>query len=298
MYKIKHIILVLMNKYFLNFLPDKLFLQLKYFLIFNEKLDLNNPLTFNQKLQWLKLYDRQDIYTNMVDKYEAKENLSKIIDKKYFIPTIGIYNNFDEINFDKLPEKFVIKCTHDSGGLIICKDKKNLDKKNAKKKINKCLKKNYYLMHREWPYKNIKPRILIEKYMSDNNSEDLIDYKVMCFNGTPQYIFTCTERYSPEGLKVTFFDTQWKKQSFQRHYPSSSKKIKKPENLQLMLELSKKLSSNIPFVRVDWYEINGNLYFGELTFYPGAGNEEFTPKEWDYKLGELINLDSVNKYEK
>ena len=185
----------------------------------------------------------------------------------------------------------MIKCNHDSGGLVICKDKSKLDIESARKKINKSLKTNYYYSGREWPYKNVKPKIIIEKYMEDNVNKELIDYKFMCFDGEPKLSFTCSERYK-DGLKVTFFDLDWNKLPFERHYPSSNRKIKKPLNYDLMLEFSKILSDNIPFVRVDWYEINGKLYFGEMTFYPGSGYEEFKPLEWDKKIGDLIKLPS------
>lgn len=291
MLKINQIILILMNKYFFNFLPDKQYLKLQYFLTFNKRLNLNNPKTFNEKMQWLKLYDRKDIYTTMVDKYEIKKFVANIVGEKYIIPTLGIYDKFDDIDFNKLPNQFVIKCTHDSGGLVICKDKNKIELKKAKNKIKKSLSKNYYLMHREWPYKNVKPRIIIEKYMEDSSTTQLNDYKIMCFNGEPKCSFVCTNRDNKElGLAVTFFDLNWNKMPFERHYRSSNDYIKKPVNYKKMLELSKELAKDIPFVRVDWYEINGKLYFGELTFYPGAGLEEFTPEKWDYKLGEMIKL--------
>ena len=254
------------------------------------KLNLDTPQTFNEKLQWLKLYDRNPDYTKMVDKYEVRKYIKEKIGEEYLIPLIDVYDKFDDIDFDKLPNQFVIKCTHDSGGLVICKDKNNLHVKAAKKKINKFMKRNYYKVHREWPYKNVKPRIIIEKYMEDTKAKELVDYKFMCFDGEPKLSFTCSERYN-NGLKVTFFDLDWNKLPFERHYPSSNKKIIKPINYDLMLKFSKILSDDIPFVRVDWYEINGKLYFGELTFYPGSGYEEFTPSKYDKIIGDFIKLD-------
>lgn len=268
---------------------DKKYLKKKYNSVMHKELNIDNPQTFNEKIQWLKLYDRNSEYVKLVDKYEVKKYVADIIGDEYIIPTLGVYNKFKDIDFDKLPNSFVIKCTHDSGGIAICKDKNIFDTTFAKNKINKSLKRNYYYSGREWPYKNVKPRILVEKYMKDNFSQELIDYKVLCFNGIPKIIFTCTDRYT-DGLKVTWFDLNWNKLPFERHYPASNKIIKKPKNLEKMIDFSKKLSKNIPFVRMDWYEINGKLYFGEYTFYPGSGMEEFTPEEWDYKLGELINL--------
>lgn len=286
----KKILIYLMNKNFLFFMPDKLYLKWKFKLTMGYKLDLDNPKTFNEKMQWLKLNDRNTEYTKMVDKYSAKEYVGSIIGKEYIIETIGIYDKFDDINFSDLPDKFVIKPTHTSGDIYICNDKSKIDYLELKKRVNKWLKRNYYKIHREWPYKNIEPKIIIEKYMDDTKYHELVDYKIMCFNGDPEIIFTCTERFSNEGLKVTFFDLNWEKLPFERHYPSSSRNIKKPNNFDKMLELSKKLSKDIPFVRVDWYEINGKLYFGELTFYPGSGYEEFTPEEWDTIIGQKIKL--------
>ena len=191
---------------------DELYLKMMYWIRLNKKLNLDNPKGFNEKLQWLKLYDRQEKYTKMVDKYEAKKYVSNIIGEEYIIPTIGIYENFDEINFDELPNKFVMKCTHDSGGIVICRDKKNFDINIAKKKINKCLKTNYYYPGREWPYKNVKPRIIIEKYMEEKNFTQLNDYKFMCFDGKVKCCFVCSERDNKnEGLAVTFFDENWEK---------------------------------------------------------------------------------------
>ena len=275
------------------YISDETYLKILYKLRVGKEINLENPKGFNEKLQWLKLNDKNPEYTNLVDKYEVKKIIADKIGNEYIIPTLGVYEKFDDINFDMLPNEFVIKCTHDSGGVVICKNKNLLDKKKAKKKINKSLKHNYFYTSREWPYKNVKPRIIVEPYMKDNNSDDLIDYKFMCFNGKVQCSFVCTDRRSEDGLKVTFFDLDWNKMPFERHYRSSEKEIPKPINYELMIELSEKLSKDIPFVRVDFYEINGQVYFGELTFFPGAGFEEFRPDEWDYKLGKLIDLTLV-----
>lgn len=271
-------------------LEDKKYLEMRYEYVFGKKLDLNNPRTFNEKMQWLKLYDRKEEYESMVDKYKAKKYVSNIIGEQYIIHTLGIYDSFDEIDFDKLPNSFVIKCTHDSGSTIICKNKEKFNIRDAKKMLNKALKNNYYYAGREWVYKRIKPRIIIEEYMSDNINQDLLDYKIMCFNGKAKCSFVCLNRRSKEGLNVDFYDRDWKKMPFERHYKNSKITLDKPRNYELMLNLAEKLSSNIPFLRVDFYEINNKLYFGELTFYPGSGFEEFKPEEWDEKLGEYIEL--------
>ena len=287
------------DKYNLIKLKDEQFLKILYKKTFGRDLNLDNPKRFNEKLQWLKLYDRNPKYTKMVDKYEAKKYVASIIGDKYIIPTLGIYDEFNQINFEKLPDQFVIKCTHDSGGLVICKDKAKLDIKKSKKIINKSLKRNYYYPGREWPYKNVKPRIIIEKYMEEKNYSQLNDYKFMCFNGKVNCSFVCSERDNKkEGLAVTFFDINWEKMPFKRHYRNSIKKIDKPKNYDLMIKLAEQLSENIPFVRVDFYEIDGKVYFGELTFYPGSGLEEFEPDYLDEKLGNLIDLSLVKNNEK
>ena len=270
-------------------LEDKNFLKIKYKIVTGKKLNLDNPKTFNEKLQWLKINDRKEIYTTMVDKYEAKKYVANMIGEEYIIPTLGIYENFEDIDFARLPNQFVIKCTHDSASTIICKDKFQFNIENAKKEINKALKKNYYYGGREWPYKNVKPRIIVEKYMQDE-TEDLRDYKFMCFNGKVKCSFVCSNRNSEEGLNVDFYDLDWKKMPFERQYKNSKKILEKPKNYNLMIELAEKLTKENPFIRVDFYEIKGKVYFGELTFYPGCGFEEFHPQEWDEKLGEWIKL--------
>lgn len=270
-------------------LKDITFLKYKYYTKTGNRLNVLEPQTFNEKLQWLKLYDRKEKYTEMVDKYAVKEYVANIIGEEYIIPTLGIYNNFDEIDLEKLPNKFVIKCTHDSGGLIVCKNKKELDIKRARKKINKSLKTNYYYCGREWPYKNVKPRIIVEKYMEDKKTKELRDYKFFCFNGIPKLMFIATDRGKKE-TKFNYYDLKFNKLEIKQHYPNDDRVIFKPQNFDKMIELSKKLSKGIPHVRVDWYEINGKMYFGELTFYHFSGFEPFKPEEWDYRLGEWLQL--------
>lgn len=287
---IKKILIILSNKYFFNFLPDKQYVQLKYKLIMGRKLELQKPQTFNEKLQWLKLYDRNHQYTQMVDKYEAKKYVASIIGEEYIIPTIGIYNSFDEIDFKKLPNKFVIKCTHDSGGLILCKNKEKLDIAKAKKKIDKCMKNNYYYKHREWVYKNIKPRIIIEKYMEDNNSI-MRDYKFFCFNGEPKLMYLSEGLENHETARMSFYDMDFNLIDCKRKdYKQLDYTPKKPKTFEKMKEFASILSKDIPHLRVDWYEINGKLYFGELTFFTCSGFIPFEPEEWDHKLGEMLKL--------
>lgn len=270
-------------------MPDQKFLGMLYEEVFHQKMDFKTPKTFNEKIQWLKVYDRNPKYPKLADKAEVKKHVAKIIGEEYVIPTIGVYESFDDINFDSLPKQFVLKCTHDSGGIVICKDKDTLNLTDARKKLEDGLKQNFYWPMREWVYKDIQPRIIIEKFLPEVDG-DTIDYKFMCFNGKVEYIFTGSERFSEDGLKITWFTPEWKKLDFERHYPASKKNIPKPKNLQKMIEIAEQLSKGIPFVRIDLYNLNGKIYFGEYTFYPGAGLEEFTPEEWDYKLGNLIKL--------
>lgn len=270
-------------------LSDRLFVKLAYEYQCEQKIDLDNPKTFNEKIQWLKLYDRKPEYTKMVDKYEVKKYVSDIIGEQYVIPTLGIYNKFEDINFNELPNQFVLKCTHDSGGIVICKDKNEFDIKEARKRINKSLKRNYYKIWREWPYKNVKRRILAEKYMVDESGTELKDYKIFCFNGKAKYIQVDFDRF--DAHKRNIYDINWNLTNMRTIYPmDKNKKIEKPKKLELMLELANELAKDKKFVRIDFYSIIQNIFFGEITFYPGAGLEEFIPKEYNKKLGDLIEL--------
>lgn len=273
-----------------KFFSDENYLKLKYFVYFKKKINLNNPQSFNEKLQWLKLYDRNPLYVTMVDKYDVKKYVENKIGKEYIIPTIGIYKKINEINFNKLPNKFVIKCTHDCGSVVIVKNKNKIDYDEIKRKIENKLKVNYYYSGREWPYKNVKPRIIIEKYMEDNKTNELRDYKFFCFNGEVKCFKIDFNRatnhqanyYAPTGELLEFGEIICP--------PDYNKKLDMPKNLNKMIELSEKLSKGITFLRVDFYEMNGKIYFGELTFYPASGLGKFTDEKWDYKLGEMLEL--------
>lgn len=276
-------------------LNDEKYLKLLYQSKFDKRLEIHNPKTFNEKLQWLKLYDRKDIYTKMVDKYEVKEYVKNIIGEEYIISTIGLYNKFEEIDFDKLPNQFVIKCTHDSGSTIICKDKKKLNIKEVKNKIERCLNTNFFYAFREWPYKNIKPKILIEKYMEDKETRELRDYKFFCFEGKVKLFKIDFNRNTNH--RANYFDENGILQKFGEVIcpPDYKKKLDLPINLKRMIELAEKLSKNFLFLRVDFYETNGKIYFGELTFYPSAGFGKFEPEEWDRKIGDMIDLARIEK---
>ncbi len=276
---------------FYRHLSDKNYLLRRFYAEFGYNLDLRNPQTYNEKLQWLKLYDRKPIYSTMVDKYEAKEYVSKIIGQEYIIPTLGVYDHFDEIDFSILPDQFVIKCTHDSGGLIICRDKKTINIPEAKKKITASLETNYYLKFREWPYKNVKPRIIIEQYMEEENNGSnkiLNDYKIYTFNGKAKMCMINQDR----GIhtRADYFDEDYNWLDFTWGYDHADIRPIKPNNYEQMFSLAEKLSVGTTELRVDFYQVNNKVYFGELTFFDGSGFDKITPVEWDRKLGSWIKL--------
>ena len=275
-------------------MSDQKFLDLCFDYYLGKKINWKNPQTYNEKLQWLKIYDRQDRYTKMVDKYEAKEYVKNIIGEEYIIPTIGIYDKFKNIDFEKLPQQFVMKCTHDSGGLVICKDKKNLNIKEAKRKINQCLKVNYFNCWKEWPYKNVKPRIIIEKYMTNDDSDGINDYKFFCFNGKVKLLFIATDRVNEnEETKFDFYDENFNHLPIKNGHPNALIPPSKQLNFEKMKELAEILSKDIPHLRVDFYEINGKIYFGELTFSHWAGMVPFEPEEYDLILGNWIDISNI-----
>lgn len=269
---------------------DGLYLKLKWNHCMNYPLDLKHPKTFNEKLQWLKLHNHNSDFIKMVDKAEAKKYVASIIGEEYIIPTLAVYERAKDINFDELPCQFVLKCTHDSGGIVICKDKATLDIKDAIRKLQKGLKKNFYYINREWPYKNVKPRIIAEQYMTDNGYE-LKDYKFFCFNGVPKFLKVDFDRYVDH--HANYYDLNWKLLPFDElpYGRIEDKLIPKPVNFNKMISIAKELSKDIPFVRVDLYNVKGKIYFGELTFYPATGMAKYHPIEWDYRIGSWINLD-------
>lgn len=274
---------------FASYLPDEWYLKKRFFYQMGYHLDLDNPKSLNEKLQWLKLHDRRPEYTTMVDKYEVKKYVAGIIGEKHIVPTYKVYNNADEINIDELPDQFVLKCNHDSGSIAICKDKSKFDIDNAKKSLQKGLTRNFYKWSREWPYKDVKPKIIAEKYLADESGWQLKDYKVFCFNGVPKFVEVDYDRYV--GHKLNVYDLDWNFIDFYMTSPNDKNVIiEKPRRLDLILELAKKLSHNIPFVRADFYSINEDVYFSELTFHPGSGMIDFHPKEYDWKVGEMLQL--------
>lgn len=276
-------------------MSDEAFLKMQFKNVFGYDLDLKKPITYNEKLQWLKLYDRKNEYTDLVDKNKVKNIVEKIIGSEYIIPTLGVWDKFDEIDFSKLPNQFVLKCTHDSGGLVICTDKSNFDIKKAKKKINKCLKRNYYMQNREWPYKNVERKIIAERYMEDESGYELKDYKFFCFEGKVQMLYVATDRNSCSNTCFDFFDRQFNHLNIKNGHDNAKKQINKPKNFEKMIELAEKISKGFKHIRVDFYNINGKIFFGEITFYHMSGFTKFEPNIWDKKIGKFIILPKNKK---
>ena len=278
------------SKGLFNWMPDEMYLKMRYKKKFHRALDLKNPKTFNEKIQWLKLHDRKPEYTQMVDKYEAKKFVADRIGKEYIIPTLGVWDRFEEIDFDTLPNQFVLKCTHDSGGLVICRDKSRLDREAARRKIEKSLKTNYYYHGREWPYKNVRPRIIAEQYMEDKKTGDPMDYKFFSFGGMvkcykidfDRFVEHHANYFDPEGNILPFGEIVYP--------PVMGRELETSPNLPLMKQLAETLSAQIPFLRADFYDIDGKVYFGELMFYPASGFGMFTSIEADNLLGDWIKL--------
>ena len=276
-------------------IPDRIYLQIVYFKHFRRFINFNNPKTFNEKIQWLKLNYRNEEYTKLVDKYRVKQYITKLIGEEYVIPTLGVWNNVDDIDFKSLPEKFVLKCNNDSGGIVICKNKKDFDEAKAKSILKERLKNNGYWYGREWPYKNVKPCIIAEKYMEDSISKDIKDYKFFCFNGSMEFFDIDIDRFIEH--RANYYDRNGNFLPFGKTYcpPDYTKKIEMPKNLDKMIELAETISHNTVLSRIDFYEIDGQVYFGEITFYPGSGFSPFTDEKWDYKLGDMIDLPNIKK---
>ncbi len=288
--------------------PDKIYLKVLFRIKMGYWMDFNNPKTFTEKIQWLKLYNRNPEYTTMVDKAAVKNYVAAKIGKDYVIPTLRVWESPDEIDFDSLPKQFVLKTTHGggSGGVVICKNKRKLDRDKAINKLRNGMKSNIYRNSREWPYKNVKKQIIAEQYMMPRDKEDdptydLTDYKFYCFNGDPIYCQVIRDRHTSE--TIDFYDMDWNLQEFVGLNPvehldrmtvahNGKIPVDCPEKLTEMKDLCKKLAKDIPFVRIDLYLIDKQIYFGEITFYPASGIGVFDPQDWDKKLGDLIKINS------
>ena len=281
----------------LNFyknMPDEQYLRLKYENVFGSELDLENPKTFNEKLQWLKLHNRKPEYTVMVDKYLAKQYIASRIGEEYVVPLLGVWDDPEDINFDALPNQFVLKCNHNSGvGMCICKDKSKLDIPTVKKELRKGLRDNYYLKNREWPYKDVPRKVIAEKFLNDSNEECLTDYKFFCFNGKPEIVYISKD--NAVDARTDFFDMDFNHLDIHMKDPNADVPPSKPQEFEKMKEIATILSKGIPHVRIDLYDISGRLYVGEMTLYHNGGFGPVSPDEWNYKLGQMITLPTMEK---
>lgn len=278
---------------FFKFIPDKLMLKILYRISMRKKLDLNNPITLNEKIQWLKLNDRNPKYSILVDKYAARDYIANILGGNYLVPLIEVYDSVADIDWDKLPERFVLKCTHGSHCNIICSDRSTLDIDKAKKDLEFWMKQSWYVLGREWAYKNVKPRIIAEEYITDKaETKVLTDYKFYCFDGKVDSVLLCIDREINDP-KFYFFDKNWnlKRYNLRGRNAPNNFTIDKPEQMNEMFKIAEKLSKGFKFVRVDLYCSNGNIYFGELTLYPASGFDANRLPEADIMFGNLIKLD-------
>lgn len=281
------------------YLSEETYLRLYYFFQLNEVLHLYNPKKFTEKIQWLKLHDRNPEHIKMVDKIGVKDFIAKIISQDIVIPILGTYSNFDDINFDSLPNSFVLKTNHSGGnqGVVICKDKWSFDIGLAKSKLESSMKTDAYPLLKEWPYKGVERRIFAEKYMEDSTG-NLMDYKFMCFNGKVKFTHICPDRYlGAKKMHFDYYDTEWRKMPFAIECPNSDIFTPKPQSYELMVKYAELLAAEAktPLVRIDFYEVEGKPYFGEITFFPYSGLEKFYQEEWNVRLGSWIDLSLLKK---
>lgn len=269
---------------------DERYLKIQHRLIFRKPLDLDNPVTYNDKLQWLKLYNHRPEYTTMADKVKVKQYVAERIGEQYVVPLLGVWDRPEDIEWDKLPEKFVLKTNHDGGsyGVVVCKDKESFDQVKAIKRLKASLRRDTYMLGREWPYKNIQRKILAEQFVEGAGTNELLDCKFFCFDGKVKLLYLVT--YGKTGSHQDFFDEDFNPLDLQGLYPNSMSKPSKPAHFELMKELAQRLSEGIPHVRVDFFEANDKVYFSEFTFFPSGGWAAFHPEEWDYTLGRFIKF--------
>lgn len=281
--------LYILATYVCAIIPDGIYLRILYRVRMGEKLNLNNPVTFNEKMQWLKIYQKKNDHSYMTDKARVRDYIEKKIGKEYLIDTVGIYDSYEDIKFEDLPDEFVVKCTHDSGSVILCNSKEDLIRN--KNKLKKALKRKYYLAGREYSYKGITPRLIIEKKLTNDPDKGLRDYKFYCFNGEPTYLYISEGLLKHSTARISFYNIDYSLADFCRSdYPRLDYLPEKPVNYEKMLDICKILSEGNPFVRVDLYEVDGKIYFSELTFSPCGGYMPFEPKEYDRILGEKLIL--------
>lgn len=276
----------------MRWLTDEQFIRLYYWIKFKKSINLNNPKSYNEKLNWMKLYDRNPLYTKLADKLAVRDYVSERIGSEYLVPLLGVFDSFDQIDFSELPEQFVLKCNHDSGCVEICKDRKKFDVDAARKNITKALATNYFYSAREWQYKNIEPRIICEELLVDSVYEVPIDYKIQCFNGVPCLFMVCINRYTEGGVKFCYYDLDWNYlNNINTLSPLDDPGVEKPQNLQEMIEIAKALSKGLKTARIDLYVVNGKVYFGEITFAGHGGFHSSLTDYAEFTLGNKIELD-------
>ena len=292
MKKVRNILIQLLNKLSRLF-PDKTYLRLQFRLRMGYRLDFDNPKTLSEKIQWLKIHDRNPLYTDLVDKYEVKSHVAQKIGGEHIIQTLWVWERPEDVDFDCLPRQFVLKTTHGGGnsGVVICKDKDSFEKQSAIEKLKKSIKQDIYNDFREWPYKNVHKRVIAEQYMEQEDGSHLIDYKFFCFNGTPRFVYVSQNIPGMKRNVSAFLNMEWELEPFKKASDSYATEVPmRPDMFNELKVIACKLSKDFPFVRVDLYEINGQVYFSELTFYPSSGMQPFEPCEWDRKLGDLLTL--------
>lgn len=285
---IRRICISLLRRLYFLF-PDKLYVKIRYYLEMGKRLDLTNPMTMNEKLQWLKLYNRNPEYTAIVDKILVKNYIAETLGEEYVVPILGVWNTPDQIDFQNLPERFVLKTNHSGGntGVVVCSDKTSFNITEAKRKLSHSLKLDIYSLYREWPYKNINKKVFAEAYLGD----DLVDYKFYCYNGYVDAVLLCVDRQQNDP-KFYFFDKDWNLKRYNERGKEApiDFSLPKPHNIDKMFEIAAKLSVGYPFVRVDLYNVDERIYFGEMTFFPASGYDSKRLPEADLLFGNLIDL--------
>jgi hypothetical protein len=282
------------NKGLLGYVSDEKFLRTEYRYHHGRELDLQSPKTYTEKLQWLKLYDHQPEYTTMVDKYAVKQYVAEKIGSEYVIPLLGVWDQVDDIDFENLPDRFVLKTTHDSGGIVVCTDKQQLDIAAVREKLKPFLKRNYYARNREWPYKNVPHRVIAEAYMEDTTTRELRDYKFFTFGGVPKVLYIAQGRGLGTTTFADFYDMDFNHLPFTIDHDMAPEPPAKPKCMDEMIRLAAILSEGTPQLRVDFYEVDGKVYFGEMTFFHCSGMAPFHPVEWDRKFGDWVVLPATN----
>ena len=273
----------------LRFIPDEPYLKMVYRIKTGKKLNLKHPKTFCDKLNWLKLHDIHPEYTRLVDKVAVREHLKEVLGEDIGIPLLGVWEHYDDIDFDALPDKFVLKCNHDSGSVKVITDKAYMDHAALRRFYEGRLIQNPYILGREYPYRDVPPRIYAEQFMIPEGDSDINDYKFFCFDGKPEILFVATERSTD--CRFDFFDMDFRHLDIENIHPQSDRPIPCPASFGQMKELATRLSRGMKFVRIDLYEINGRVYFSEYTIYHAGGFWPMAPMEWEYRLGDLIRID-------